>query len=190
VEDDRYRAAYRYGHDWDAANSVWRILAPVDIIFDTTLQTAAALNTSEQIVKQNTIPAGLLSAGRLFVIRVVWARDGVTDATSVTLRIGSAGTTSDTGIFGFANLITGGSARTANSEVWVRPNTTTSLLLANSISGQGFVTNSSDSSGIPNSTSWAIADYTANALIISAYTTQAGSTNHGQVASMIAELRP
>jgi hypothetical protein len=174
---------------WDNTASVWKLTAPAHIVFNTTLSTAAALNTSEQIVMQNTIPAGLLSAGRLFVIRVVWARDGLTDATTITLRMGSAGTTSDTQLFTFATFLTGGSTRQGASETWLYPTTTTNLVLAESVSSQSFSSNNS-SSASATPVNYTVADYTANALIISADTTQAGSTNHGQVARMFVELYP
>lgn len=174
---------------WDNTSSVWKLTAPAQIIFDTTVQTALSLNTSEQIVKQNTIPAGLLSAGRLFAIRVVWARDGVTDATSVTLRIGSAGTTSDTAVYTAATVITGGSNHSNESETWLFPASTTSLEQATSLAGGSFSVSSSSQTA-SSIVTFSVADYTANALIISADTTQAGSTNHGQVYRMIVELEP
>jgi hypothetical protein len=169
---------------WDG--TVWRVTAPTDVIYDITLQTAAALNTSEQIIKQNTIPVGLISACRLMVIRILWAKDGTTDAaTAVKLYIGSAGTTGDTLVQASGSM--SAASRAYATEAWLIPTTTTNLRNASANVIAGFSNNSNTSITPQN---FAVADYTANPLILTCSVTMAGSTNHGQVAHMFVELRP
>jgi hypothetical protein len=69
---------------------------PLD--YSTSLATVAGTATlSEQILKQIVIPAGTLFNCRYFGIRSVWTKSGTTDAaTSVRIRLGTAGTTADT----------------------------------------------------------------------------------------------
>lgn len=168
---------------WDG--TVWRLMAPTFIVFDTTLQSAAALNTSEQIVKQNTIPTGLLSAGRLMALRVLYAKDGTTDAFNVTTRLGSAGTTADTSIAAFGSIAAVN--RAYQTEAWYIIASTTQLRNASAAANVGFA---STVSTTPTPVNYTIADHTANALILSCDTTMAGSTNHGQVAHVFLELFP
>lgn len=77
--------------------TAWRLLAPSDLVVDFTPVTGIA-NTSEQILKQVTIPAGLLRALRYFSVRALFAKSGTSETATFRARLGTAGTTSDQSI--------------------------------------------------------------------------------------------
>lgn len=173
---------------WDG--TYWRLIAPLDIIFDTTLATGTA-STSEQILKQATIPAGLLRAGRTFVIRTVWAKDGTTDAYSnARIRIGAAGTTADALLWNIA-LLTAGN-RSGATDLWLFPSSATQLrVFANqNIGTNAIVSWPNGGSAVAYPTNTTISDIDANALVVSASVQMAGTSNLGQVAHLAVELRP
>lgn len=87
----------------------WRVARPTEIVFTN----GAALGTYsstltglDQILLSVTLPVGILRAGRSFGVRAVFGRAGSTDdATSVTVRLGTAGTTADAAILSSALLV-------------------------------------------------------------------------------------
>lgn len=170
---------------WDG--TYWRVLAPTDVAFDTTVSTAGIASASEQVNKQLTLPAGLLRLGRSFAIRVLWTKSGTTDAaTNVRLRIGTAGTTADTQVFNTNGL---GAAN--------RSYATSSLFFANSatqLRALGTGTLAADWLGAGQSTTYpqnfTVADLDANALIVSTTYTMAGTTDTPNTAHMILTMFP
>jgi hypothetical protein len=173
---------------WDNTASVWKLTQETDVSYDITIANApGGAVTSEQIPKQATIPIGLLQSCRTLVIRTEFAKTGTTNAmTSAQIRIGTAGTTSDTSVAGTGGLTAGN--RTMATETWYAIQSTTDLrALAALASTSGW-------SVIASSTAWpkdiTVADISANALIVSATTTMAGTTDTGQVAALIVHLIP
>jgi len=168
---------------WDG--TYWKILSPVDVVMNTTIA-AGSLSTSEQILVQATLPAGLLRAGRTAVFRALYAKDGTTDTATARLRLGSAGTTSDTTLssstgFGAAN-------RAFCLEHWVTLTTATNLRTVALNAINGFTPGGGSSGVVPNNVTIPNADSTA--LILSAALTMSGTSNAPAVASLAMELRP
>lgn len=175
---------------WDG--TYWKVTAPTYLSFNITLASAGALNTSEQIITahQVTLPPGILRAGRVLIIHMLWAKGGTTDImTTARLRIGTAGTTSDNSWY------TSGSAfsapnRTLTSESCLSPTSATALV---GIGSTGKT--SCFSSVVANATAAPITlagtyNIDSDSIIITPTTTMAGSTDLGQVAQMIVEIVP
>jgi hypothetical protein len=117
---------------WDASNSRWTLSFSKDLIFDTTAAVGVA-STSEQFLKQYTIPAGLLMALRSWSIKVLAYKSATAETQTLRVRLGSAGNATD------ANL---GAAATHTSRSFALerqffcPSTTAVRALAS----QGFTT--------------------------------------------------
>lgn len=163
----------------------WRLVARTFLSFDTTLASGTA-STSEQIIKQVTLPAGILRAGSVLTLLALFAKDGVTDAmTAARMRIGTAGTTSDAQIY--SSNVLGTSSRQLAIPTPLFVSSATQLRVLSQASTLTF-------SGAATSTAYptniAVSDVDANAFILSATTQMAGTTNLGQVAHLLVELNP
>lgn len=74
----------------------WTVLAPTYAVFDPTPGANGDLTGNDQITKQALLPAGLLRAGREFIVRSVFGKSGAVDAsTFLRVRLGPAGTVAD-----------------------------------------------------------------------------------------------
>ena len=81
---------------WSAASSKWRPAAMVLVDRSLTLDSGVN-NTSEQYIKNLSIPAGLLFTGCEIMFEYTLARSNTTDAgTTANFRVGNLGTISDT----------------------------------------------------------------------------------------------
>lgn len=171
---------------WDG--TYWKVMAPTAIIFDITTQDAGSLSTSELVVKQGTIPAGLLRAGRFADIEVICGRNGTTDAlTTPRIRIGSAGTTSDA--LALTMLGVSGSGRQGVGTIRFSPTSSTNLReISHPTLGYGYIPVSASNTVYP--VDLTVANIDSTALIVSGTCQMAGTTNLGQWHVMIVTLHP
>jgi len=171
---------------WDG--TYWKVMAPIAIVFDITSQDAGSLSASELVVKQATIPAGLLRSGRYFHIETMFGRNGTTDAlTSPRLRIGSAGTTSDAQVL--LGLGISGAGRSMVAQIRLAPTSSTNLrTISNLLLGYGYTPVSGSNTAWPVDAT--VADLDSTALIVSATTQMAGTTNLGQVHQLTVTIHP
>lgn len=166
---------------WDG--TVWRPNANYYAVLDQALFTGA-LNTTEQIAKQFTLPIGLLQAIRAFSIRGKWVKGGTTDAMTGRIRIGTAGTTADTQLATFA-LTSAQHTFTFEYKLVQPANTTIRIASHDSLSTSAYP-NAATTTAYP--TDITVPDSSANALIVSLTTQMAGSTDAGKVGQFELEL--
>lgn len=171
---------------WDG--TYWTVTART-IVGGTSVLVSASANTTENVIKTIDIPAGLLRSARFFVVRVVWAKSGVTNnATQARVRLGSSvgGSNTDPLVMGTSNL--SGTNRSLAAECWFIIASSTSVAQnsnAGSIAGWSGVA----TTGTAN-TAVTIPDLDANALVLSFLVQMAGTTDLGQVAQTMLELVP
>jgi hypothetical protein len=169
---------------WDG--TYWHLIGATDVIQNFTLATGTT-GTSEQILKQITLPAGLLRLCRICIIRMEAAKDGTTDAaTAVKVRLGAAGTTSDTQLMTSSNL--SAPSRVYLSETWITPTSATNVRLASVTNGTRGWPDTGVTTAFPVDIT--VADLDVNPLIVSFTVTMAGSTNSAQMAHCIVHMIP
>jgi hypothetical protein len=171
---------------WDG--TIWRLTAPMDIVWDITVSVSGTTGVSEQILKQATIPSGLLQAGRTLEIYSLFIKSGTTDSSTTRVRLGTAGTTADAQIFSNQSFPNTGRSITAAS-TYVLPSTTQIRVASAQNAGAAAPwANASTATASPVNTT--IPDISSNALIVSCTQTMSGSTDTPQVAELFVRLYP
>jgi len=165
----------------------WKLTSSVTLFADNTLATAPNLNTSVQILKNYSIPAGLIRAGTHLIVRAIYGKDGTTDTTTVKGYIGTVGNGTDPGYLSSATMTTTNIEQA--TETWFQINGATSMRLVSDIQAISGFTGSVRTIAPPQ-TYTGMSDLDANPLIISLGTQMSGSTNHGTVISAIVQLVP
>lgn len=85
--------------DWVYDGTRWRLDRPQDIFVGLT-PTVGVAGTSEQILRQWRLPAGLLESLRYMSCWWLSAKSGTTDAVTLRVRLGAAGSSADASIAG------------------------------------------------------------------------------------------
>lgn len=163
---------------WNGA--VWQPVGACDVIVDFA-SVAGTTGVSEQVIKQWTLPAGLLTSARYFEFKVLFTKSGVTDSATVRLRLGSAGTTSDAQIL--QSGVLGAALRQAGIAHSRFMASATQARLVGAATTSGFQATTS-ASAFPDNV--AVPDANANPLILSATVQMAGSTDTPSVSHLIA----
>lgn len=147
----------------------WRPLAPCDIVVDLPVSpSAGAANTTEQVLRQFTLPAGLLMGCRYFVAKVLVAKSGAAETATIRLRLGS----NVTGGLGDQAILTNnstlaGTARAAAVEASFFASSSTQVrgLARDSAFGVGAFIAGSTTTTYP--TNFSVPDMAANVLTLS-----------------------
>lgn len=169
---------------WDG--TYWRVTAPTFFVFDLTLNTEGAV-TTDVILKQATLPAGLLRLGRVVQFFVQFAKNNTSAALNdVSILLGPLGTMADPAIVSSAQFIA------ANRSYGVNPMMT--VIDATTLRSLGRQDAISDFTGLaitsPYPKNVTISDLDANALVLSASVRSASTATAGQVAHMLMEISP
>lgn len=169
---------------WDG--TYWRVTAPTCVLFDTTSVDGAQSGSAQIVKSHGPIPAGLLRAGRFFRVQGVMAKDGVTDAvTSAGLKLGTAGTTSDTIISTITAMAAGARSISHIQEWWVSsPTQLTNFGPQNALGYTGA------GSGVTFPQTFNISSLDSNALYLSLFCTMAGTTTKPQSGQLRLEICP
>lgn len=139
-----------------------------------TAQTGIA--NSETIALQTLIPAGALQAGDIVRGRLSLTKTGTTDTGTVTVRVGTAGTTGDTAITGLSAFVAlAATGVSAGFEFEVRLVSATSAQRLGSTGAN--LTAYAGSSSVAASAATVITDASANALYVSVGLASSGATN-------------
>lgn len=163
--------------------TAWRLVAPSDLLVDLTPVTGIA-NTSEQILKQLAIPAGLLRALRYFSVKVLYAKSGTSETATLRARLGTAGTTSDTAIMSNnATLASTNRAATVEGSFFAASATQLRGLGRDSASGNGGFPSGATSVVYPVNVT--VADMAANALTLSLSLTMNTGVETGTISHVI-----
>lgn len=112
------------GSVWMADGARWKPLNG-SAVFASLDATSASINNVETIVFQYLIPATVWHAGDRLSFKLAGSKSGATDSYVLALRIGTAGTTSDTSIFSPTALAAAG--RQFGEQVDVRLENATSV---------------------------------------------------------------
>lgn len=164
----------------------WRLQTPLILHFDATFS-SYSLSASEQIARQVSIPAGMLTTARTMYIRATWAKTNTTESMTGRYRLGTAGTTADTQI---GNFLLSTANRVNPQEMGLAfVNTTDFKRLGNHGAGAMW-------SGLPTTTAMTTGDISglpaidSNALVLSFTVQQSGATTTPQLGPSEVELRP
>ena len=153
---------------------------PQDIITDLVVSSNTVSGITEQILKQYSIPSGLFRSFNYLAFRILWTKSGSTAAvTSCRIRIGTAGTTSDTQFVSATGFIGGSRAYTTETHFFASSDTQLRFLARNATGGWGEATTSA---AYPLNTT--IANMTGP-LIVSLSMQMAGTTDLGAIAHVI-----
>lgn len=153
---------------------------PQDVIVDTTVSANTTAGTTEQILKQYSLPSGTLRNFNYFVLRILWTKSGTTDAaTSCRIRIGTAGTTSDTQFVSATGFIGGSRAYATETYFFASSDTQLRFLARNATGGWGEATTSA---AYPLNTT---VSTMSGPLTLSLSMQMAGATDLGAVAHVI-----
>lgn len=168
-----------------SSGTYWRVPTATDIVLTTSAQ--STLTGLDQIVRSVTLPAGILRACRSFSIKALFGRAGTTDdATTVTLRLGSAGTTADTALLSSAALV-----KTTKSLAVEQLYTVTSATNIRLLGAQGGLT---AWDGVASTVAYpvdvTVPNIDTTQLKLSAGVHMAGTTDLGYVHTLILTLLP
>lgn len=166
---------------WRTDGSVWRLAVPTDIVVDLTNPITGAANTSEQILKQYLLPAGVLTSLRYFSVKVLSAKSGAAETATLRIRVGSLGTTSDAQVINSAALA--GANRVFASESVFFASSATQLRLVPAGFTAAFAAIASSGVTYPNNTS--VSDMAANATYVSVTETMSVGAETATVAHVI-----
>jgi hypothetical protein len=108
---------------YSVANSDWFPIAPA-LIYEATPLTNGLVQTAAQILLAMPVDAGVL-VGKTFFVKSTQAKSGTTDTITPALRMGSAGTVSDTQVSGLNTI---GAQRSIGQEMWFRMASNTSVV--------------------------------------------------------------
>lgn len=172
---------------WDNTGGFWKLLG-ITTVYANFTQTNGTATTPNQIVKQTSLPAGLLRCCRSVRVRMMFGKSGTTDAiTNMRIIVGTAGTTGDT-IFGQGSMIAGN--RSTGTMIEFFPASTTSIVQSGiSLSETGgFVLTASSSP--PQTTTATVSNTDTNPLYISGMVGMAGTTDTPAVWDFVIDLIP
>jgi len=142
----------------------WRLMGTT-VVLDNNTTVAGTGSTSEQIIKQVTIPAGLLMSWRGFRVSHLATKAGTNGAvTTVQYRLGTTGTTSDASIYTTASW-SGATMLQHSGGRLLRSTSTTNLRAVNAAMNFSIDSTATSTSAFPTDTT--ISDSDANALILS-----------------------
>jgi hypothetical protein len=159
---------------WRYAGGRWRALAGQAMLRRAV--PVSGIATAETIVMQSLLPAGSWQIGDEIRLRIAGAKSGATDVGSVTVRVGTAGTTADTAVTGLSAFqLMAGTQRGYGVEFGV--------CLVSATSAQKVGVNANGNGSYSTSTATAVAaataitDASSNALWISLGLLSAGATD-------------
>lgn len=163
---------------WVYSDGIWRLHGPQDLLVDLVPSTGVT-GTTEQLLKTYVLPAGLLPSLRYMRTYCNFAKSGSTDAVSLArLRIGPAGSTSDTAIVSSSTF--GASARQYAMESYgFAASATQWRQIYNGVSGLG--SGNVSSGAYP----WNVSLNTTVGLYLSLTAQMAGATDTPTVAHVI-----
>lgn len=164
----------------------WRLVGKTFLLADTTLVTSPA-DTAENILKQYTLPAGILRAGTRLSVQALLGRTGVTDTQTNKLRFGVLGTTSDTTVASSA-VLAGGTLRSYAIETLFHVLSATSLTIGGVPNGAGGFANAT--TAVAGGATLTVADLDVNPLVLTQTMTSVGATNQGQAFQFFVVLEP
>lgn len=144
-------------------------------VLKTLAATVSGLTNTEAISLQALIPAGLLQTPDMLRVRFASGKSGTTDTGNVTIRMGTAGTTSDTAITGISNqsLIQAGN-QCVGVEYELKVVSATSVVRCGYAGNLSGTTGQSAGSFTAATT---VTDMSANALYLSLAHLSGGATN-------------
>ena len=151
----------------------------VDFIADFSLSAGVA-SATEQIIKQYTLPPGLLGLAAWFKLNVLWAKTGTTDTSTVRMRLGTTGTVADTSVW-TASLAAANRTGPTSSAFFASSSTQLRLLTA--AFATGFEAGAFSANPYPNNIT--VSDMLSNSLIMSLTQTPSGATDTPQIAHVI-----
>lgn len=82
---------------WRSNGTIWQPAGIQDLWIDTTASSNTS-STTEGLLKQYSVPAGLLTGCRYFVIKALYTKSGTSETATFRARLGTAGTTGDQAI--------------------------------------------------------------------------------------------
>lgn len=169
----------------DIAKAYWTVTAPTSPILNTAL-TSGTTSGAAQIVFSQLLPAGILRACKSFGLKFTYAKSGATDSQSGGgLRLGTAGTTSDTSI-GTSSTLMGASGRALATEVMFFVSSATEITRGGPQPMLGWNgTGSSQTIQV-----YTVSNIDSNALYLSIEIQLSGTTNTPQVQFVQLELIP
>jgi len=167
----------------NAAGTGWELMGPAHLLLDLAAPVTGSLSASEQILKQYTIPAGLLASLRYFSVNALWSAAGTTDTATVRLKLGLTGTTADNQIMSSGNMTAANGVFATESMFFASSATQLRLLTGSNATGFGASASSISSFSPPQNIG--ISDSGANALILSATAQMAGATDAPTLSHLI-----
>jgi hypothetical protein len=170
---------------YSASLTDWFPVAPTKVYENTGLITGVA-QLADQLLVAMPMEAGLL-ANKVFRVTAALGKTGTTDAYgTLSLRMGTAGTTADTQVVSL-NGAPPAASRSMGVEFWGRMASATSV---NKLGGTNFAAwNATGSSSVLNAAT-TIANVTTQATYIDLTTTMGGTTDSPQVGYVAVEIQP
>lgn len=169
---------------WWSDGTNWRVMAPTDILFDTTPVVLGA-SASEQLAKSFLIQAGLLTSARYFSMKMLITKVGTTDSVNPKLRLGTAADLSGASIFSFGSLV--GAANASGSvESLQFATSSTQVRRLGAQSGNAAWNGAGSNTAYPQNVT--VSDMSTNPLYLVVSTQNSGATDQSGIAHFIVTL--
>lgn len=168
---------------WICLSSVWRLVSNAQLLFSYATVLGAA-TTSEQILQQLSIPAGLITSLRRMQVYYLASKSGATDAaTSTQLKLGISGTTADQSVYATASWVS--TTRQVSGGVNFLARSATSFAFASAAQNAAVDAIATATSAFP--ITFSVSNMNTNNLILSLTATMAGTsdTPSGQLFSIV-----